>query len=61
MSARELLGRLADDLPGVDPVVPVVLAHGEQLPPVTALVEPMPSSSRTTWRPLVRRARRTER
>jgi hypothetical protein len=40
MSARELFARRTDELPGVDPVVPVVVVDDDLLPPVMALVEP---------------------
>ena len=41
MSALELLARLTDELPGVEPVVPVAFLDDDLLPQELALVEPV--------------------
>ena len=40
MSALELLARLSEDLPAVEPVVPVAFLDDDLLPRALALVEP---------------------
>ena len=40
MSTPELFARLTDDLPQLEPVVPVVFVEDELLPAALALVEP---------------------